>query len=75
MKERKAEEKSPMQQEVPELEKENDQEVSSGSRKKAAIDVVGDKEGRIGTPKKRAWAIELQKLQFGIQSPQMPRKL
>ena len=27
------------------------------------------------TPKKRARATELQKLQVGMQSPQMPRKL
>ena len=57
------------------MEKENDQEVSSGSREKVATDVAGDKEGGIGTPKMRARATELQKLQVGMQSPQMPRKL
>ena len=57
------------------MEKDNDQEVSSGLREKVATDVGGDKEGGIGTPKKRAWATELQKLQVGMQSPQMPRKL
>jgi hypothetical protein len=57
------------------LETQNDQEVSSGSREKVATDVAGDKEGGIGTPKKRARATELQKLQVGMQSPQMPRKL
>ena len=57
------------------MEKDNDQEVSSGSREKVATDVGGDKEGGIGTPKKRARATELQKLQVGMQSPQMPQKL
>ena len=57
------------------LEKEGDEEVSSGSREKATQDVAGDKEVGIGTPKKRPRATELQKLQIGTQSPQMPRKL
>ena len=53
----------------------NNQEVSSGSREKVAIDVAGDSQGGIGTPKKRVRATELQKLQVGMQSPQVPRKL
>ena len=53
----------PTQHELPELEKDNDQEVSSSSREKVATDVGGNKGGGIGTPKKRARATELQKLQ------------
>ena len=40
-----------------------------------APNVAVDKEGGIGTPKKRPRATELQKLQIGIHEPQMPRKL
>ena len=65
----------PTQHELPELEKDNDQEVSSSSREKVATDVGGNKGGGIRTPKKRARATELQKLQVGMQFPQMPRKL
>lgn len=57
------------------MEKENEQEVSSGSREKAAPDVAGHREGGVGVPKKRSRASELQKLQIGIEEPQMPRKL
>jgi hypothetical protein len=48
------------------LEKDNDQEVSSGSREKVATNVGCDREGGIGAPKKRARATELQKLQAGM---------
>ena len=57
------------------MEKDNDQEVSSDSKENVATDVGGDKEGGIGTPKKKSRATELEKLQVGMQSPQMPRKL
>lgn len=49
------------------MEKENDEEVSSGSREKATQDVAGDKEIGLGAPKKRPRVTELQKLQSGIQ--------
>ena len=74
-KKRKASDESPSQMEVPDLEKKNDEEVSSGSREKATQDVAGDKEVVLGTPKKRPRTTELQKLQIGTQSPQMLRKL
>ena len=57
------------------MEKENEEEVSSSSREKAAPDVASDKDGGIGVPKKRSRATELQKLQTGIEEPQMARKL
>ena len=57
------------------MEKENELEVSSGSKEKAAPDVAGDKEGGIAVPKKRLRATELQKLQIGNEEPQMPQKL
>jgi hypothetical protein len=57
------------------LEKENDQEVSSGSTEKVATDVAGDKEGGIGTPKKWARATELQKLQVGNYEPNIMWKM
>ena len=59
---RKASDGTPSQMEVPDLEKENDEEVSSGSREKTTQYVAGDKEVGIGTPKKRPKATELQKL-------------
>jgi hypothetical protein len=64
-KKRKASDRSPSQMEVPDLEKENDEEVSSGSREKTIQDVAGDKKIILGTPKKRPRATEVQKLQIG----------
>ena len=58
-KKRKASDGSPSQMEVPDLEKENDEEVSLGLREKTTQDVAGDKEIGIGTPKKRPRAKEL----------------
>lgn len=58
-KKRKASDESPSQMEVPDLEKENDKDVSSGSREKTTQDVAGDKEVVLGTPKKRSRATEV----------------
>ena len=74
-KKRKASDGSPSEIKVAGLEKEDDEEVSSGSREKATQDIAFDTQVGIGTPKKRPRATELQKLQIGTQSPQMPRKL
>ena len=57
------------------MEKENEKEVSSSSREKAGLDVASDEDSGIGVPKQRSRATELQKLQIGIEEPQMARKL
>ena len=71
----KASDGSPSQEEVPDLEKENDEELNSSSKEKSIHDVADDKEVGIGSPKKRPRATKLQKLQIEIEELQMLRKL